>query len=123
MWEDDYTSLNATYNFILKHNFEWLNLYPCFAYPGTKMYEEYIKEGRIEEPKDWEEYALYGYKCKPCPTKYLTSKQVLEWRDKTFISYIKRKEYLNMIEEKFGLGTRFHLEELVTKPLKRKILE
>ncbi len=123
LWEDDYDSLNTTYDFMVKCNFEWVNLYPCFAYPGTQMYEQYIKDGIIEEPKDWEEYALYGYKCNPCPTKYLTRAEVLKWRDDIFISYIKRKKYLEMIERKFGLGTRLHLEEMATQPLRRKILE
>ena len=123
LWEDDYDTLQATYDFACKHNFEWLNMYPCFAYPGTKMYDDYIKEGRIEEPKDWEEYALYGYKCKPLPTKYLTSAEVLEWRDKKFIDYHSEANYQQMIAQKFGIKTLNHIIEMVQTPLKRKLYE
>ena len=123
LWEDNYDTLEATYQFIRKHNFEWLNMYPCFAYPGTKLYDEYVKKGRIEEPKNWEEYALYGYECKPLPTKYLTSAEVLKWRDEKFIQYHSGGAYLEMITQKFGIDTVTHVINMVRKPLKRKILE
>jgi len=123
LWEDDYNTLQATYDFACKHNFEWLNVYPCFAYPGTPMYEQYLKEGKIKEPKDWSEYALYGYDCIPLHSKYLTSKEVLEWRDKHFTFYMSRPEYLEMIFYKFGKDTVDHILDMVKNPLKRKILE
>ena len=123
LWEDNYDTLQSTYDFVCKHNFEWLNVYPCFAYPGTPMYEQYLKEGRIKEPKDWSEYALYGYNCIPLRTKYLTSKQVLQWRDEHFISYLSRPEYLEMIFYRFGKDTVDHIKEMIKNPLKRKILD
>ncbi len=123
LWEDNYNTMQATYDFACKHNFEWLNIYPCFAYPGTPMYNEYLKEGRIIEPEDWSEYALYGYNCKPLSTKYLTAKKVLKWRDEKFVSYHSRPEYLKMITEKFGVDTMAHILAMVQNPLKRRILE
>ena len=123
LWDDNYDTLQETYDFAVKHNFEWLNLYPAFAYPGTPMYRDYLKEKRIEEPKNWGEYALYGYDCNPVPTKYLTSAEVLRWRDEKFTQYHQRPEYLDMIETKFGSDTRIHVEKMTTQSLKRRILE
>jgi len=122
LWLDNYDTIQETYDFAVEKNFEWLNLYPAFAYPGTPMYTEYLREGRIEEPKNWGEYALYGYDCHPLPTKYLTSAQVLKWRDDKFLEYHQRPEYLSMIEQKFGLKAKEHVLNMVQKPLKRKIL-
>jgi hypothetical protein len=98
-------------------------MYPCFAYPGTPMYDKYIKEGIIKEPEDWSEYALYGYNCKPLHTKYLSAKEVLKWRDEKFISYHSRPEYIEMIAQKFGIDTVSHVLNMVKNPLKRRILE
>jgi len=123
LWDDNYDTLQETYDFAVKHNFEWLNLYPAFAYPGTPMYRDYLSTSRIEEPKNWGEYALYGYDCKPVPTQYLTSAEVLKWRDDKFLAYHQRAEYLDMIEHKFNKETRTHIENMASQPLKRKILE
>jgi len=122
LWDDTYETLQETYDFAVKNNFEWLNLYPAFAYPGTPLYVKYLNENRIPEPRNWGEYALYGYDCKPLPTKTLTSAQVLKWRDDKFREYHKRPEYLSMIESKFGIKARQHVEEMIKIPLKRKIL-
>jgi len=123
LWEDDYDTMQATYDFACKHNFEWLNIYPCFAYPGTPMYKDLLKEGKMKEPKDWSEYALYGYNCNPLSSKYLTAKEILGWRDKKFVEYHSRPEYINMITQKFGEDTANHILEMISKPLKRRILE
>ena len=122
LWEDDYDTLEDTYAFAAKHNFEWFNVYPAFAYPGTELYAEYIREGRTKEPENWEEYALYGYGCKPLPTKYLTSAQVLKWRDDAFRRYHSRLEYLTMLTNKFGLDTASHVLEMAIRPLNRRIV-
>jgi radical SAM superfamily enzyme YgiQ (UPF0313 family) len=110
-------TLQSTYDFLVKHNFEWVNMYPVFAYPGTKLYED------IEEPKDWKGYALYGYECKPMATKYLSAAAILRFRDQAFVNYHSRPEYLTMIEEKFGRKTKDHILRMLQHPLKRHLLE
>jgi radical SAM superfamily enzyme YgiQ (UPF0313 family) len=122
LWDDDYDTLQETYDFSVKHNFEWFNVYQAFAYPGTELYKEYIKLGRIKEPESWEEYALYGYNCKPLPSAHLTPAQILKWRDDKFREYHSRPEYISMIIEKFGQDTASHILEMAGKPLKRKII-
>lgn len=117
LWDDDYGAMERTYEFLVKHNFEWANMYPMFAYPGTDLYE------KLEEPKSWNIYSLYGYECEPCGTKYLTPKEVLKFRDEAFHKYHGRPEYLSMIESKFGVESREHIIRMLKVPLKRKLLE
>lgn len=120
-WEDTPETLQETYDFMCKQNFEFINLYPLFAYPGTPLYDKYLREGRIPEPQNWAEYSLYGVDCKPCPTKHMTNAEVLKWRDDHYVSYYQRPEYLTMIEAKFGVKTREHVEKMVNQKLERHI--
>lgn len=115
--DDDSDSMNRTYDFLVKYNFEWVNIYPMFGYPGTELYKD------IEGENIWKTYALYGYECSPRGTKYLSSKEVLRFRDEIFIKYHSRNEYFSMIEKKFGTDTKEHLIRMINLPLKRKLLE
>lgn len=122
-WEDDFSTLQESYDFMCHHNFEFINLYPLFAYPGTPLYDRYIKNGIITEPESWEEYSLYGYNCKPCPTKYLSNSQVLSWRDEKYVEYYNRPEYISMIQKKFGNKTSDHVRRMAETKLNRKICQ
>jgi radical SAM superfamily enzyme YgiQ (UPF0313 family) len=115
--DDDFDSINRTYDFLLKYNFEWVNIYPMFAYPGTELYKDNVNT------KSWKTYALYGYECVPAGTKHLTPKEVLKLRDEIFAKYHSRNEYLSMIEKKFGLDTKEHIIRMLKTPLKRRLLE
>ena len=117
LWEEGYSTMNQTYDFLVRYNFEWVNMYPVFAYPGTKLYDY------IEEPKGWKGYSLYGFECCPMPTKYLSAREVLRYRDEAFARYHSRPEYLSMIESRFGLETKEHILRMLNTPLRRRILE
>jgi anaerobic magnesium-protoporphyrin IX monomethyl ester cyclase len=119
-WEDDWNTLQATYDFMCKMNFEFINYYPLFIYPGTPLYDRYLKNGWRPEPKTWDEYSLYGYNCKPVDTKHLKGWEVLKWRDDKYVEYYKRPEYLEMIESKFGKETRDHVFNMASTHLKRE---
>ena len=115
--DDDADAMKRTYDFLVKYNFEWVNIYPMFAYPGTKLFKD------TGDANLWKTYALYGYECSPAGTKYLTPKEALKFRDETFAKYHSRSEYLSMIEKKFGVDTKDHIIKMDNTPLKRKILE
>ena len=121
--EDNHESLEETYKFWLKHNFEFINLYPAFAFPGTPLFDTAIREGYMEYPKTWEGYSLFGRTCKPLGTKFLTPAQVLEYRDKAYIHYSTNPIYLSMIEKKFGVETKEHILKMLEKPLRRDIYD
>ena len=116
LWDEDLDSLKRTYAFLEKYNFEWVNMYPVFGYPGTMLFD------RMGEMPDWKAYALYGYDCRPMSTKHLSAAEVLRFRDEAFIRYNSRPEYLAMIEKRFGLATREHIVRMTAKTLKRRLL-
>jgi len=117
LWDEKIENMERTYDFLVKYNFEWANMYPVFPYPGTKLFDY------VEEPKDWKGYSLYGYECCPMPTKYVPARDVLRFRDEAFQRYHSRPEYLSMIEKKYGRSTKDHILRMLAVPLKRRILE
>jgi anaerobic magnesium-protoporphyrin IX monomethyl ester cyclase len=123
LWPDNEETILKTRDFLYANNFEFVNIYPCFAYPGTPLYDNYIRDGIIPVPTNWETYGLYSYETIPLPTKYLNPDEVLRLRDEIFSSYYQDEKILNMIEEKFGTKARDHVKRMAETPLKRKILE
>lgn len=115
--DDNMETMNKTYDFLEEYNFEWVNMYPVYAYPGTVLFDN------IENPGSWKNYSLYGYESVPAGTKHLTSGEVLRFRDEAFIRYHGSRKYLEMIENKFGTETKEHIMRMVKVPLKRKLLE
>jgi hypothetical protein len=56
------------------------------------------------------------------PTKYLTSAQVLKFRDEAWQLYFTNPAYLDLVEKKFGMQERVNIEEMTKIKLKRAIL-
>ena len=42
LYDDDEAAIRKNVDFLRKHEFEWNNIYPAFAYPGTPFYENYV---------------------------------------------------------------------------------
>ena len=122
LYEDDEASIRKNVDFLRKHEFEWNNIYPAFAYPGTPIYEDYVGKKIIPEPENWEEYGLYSDECKPLPTKHLTSAEVLKLRDKLFFDYYSDEGIQNNLRIKFGQKTIDHINQMLSVKLNRKIL-
>jgi anaerobic magnesium-protoporphyrin IX monomethyl ester cyclase len=96
-------------------NFEWLNLYCAAPMPGSQLYET-----APELPEAWADYSQFSPKFKALPTRHLSGKEVLAFRDQAFQRYFRRQEYLDMIEEKFGLPTRDHILEMLKVEVRRE---
>jgi len=122
LYEDDENSIRKNMEFLRRHQFEWNNIYPAFAYPGTPFYDNYIGKGIVEEPKSWDEYGLYSVECKPLPTKHLSSAEVLRLRDNLFHEYYSDANVRDVLRAKFGEETIDHVDEMLSIRLKRKIL-
>ena len=123
LYDDDENAIRRNVDFLRKHEFEWNNIYPAFAYPGTPFYENYVGNNIIPVPKNWEEYGLYGNECKPLPTKYLTSAEVLKLRDELFMDYYSDKDIQNNLRIKFGQKTIDHINDMLSLKLNRKIVD
>lgn len=50
----------------------------------------------------WYGYSQHSYVMQPLPSKYLTAKEIVKFRDNAFHEYFENPKYLNMLEKKFG---------------------
>ena len=120
--EDNIDTMEETVQLAMELNTEHANFYPCQALPGSPLYFE-AKLNGWDTPKTYEEYAFFSYECKPLPTKYISGKEVLKFRDEAFQRYFNNSSYLSLIEKKFGLQQKNNVLEMTKINLKRKILE
>ena len=73
-------------------------------------------------PETYVGYSQHSYETTPLDTKHIPAAEVLKFRDEAFTKYYKNEQYLDMIEHKFGLGTRQGIEKMTEIKLKRKLL-
>ena len=121
--EDDIEAMRDTYDLAVDLNCEFSNFYSAMAYPGSPLYYQAVKEG-IELPKSWQGYSQHGYETFPLRNKYVTSSQIISFRDASHMAYHSRPEYLTMISQKFGTYALDEIKKMLELGTpKRKILE
>ncbi len=119
--EDTMKTMQQTLDLALELNTEMANMYPCQALPGSPMYHTALKNGWAL-PDSYEGYAFLSYECQPLPTKYLSSSEVLAFRDQAWQVYFTNPAYLDLVENRFGYQERQNIEDMSRIRLKRKIL-
>ncbi len=119
--DDTNETMQETLDMAIDLNCEFVNFYSAMAYPGSKLYDIAVKKG-WELPKEWHGYSQHAYETLPLPTKYISAKEVLQFRDSAFHKYYEGTDYLNMIEAKFGKTVKEHIQEMTKTRLKRKLL-
>jgi radical SAM superfamily enzyme YgiQ (UPF0313 family) len=119
--EETKESMQETLDLAIELNCEFANLYCNTAWPGSNLYNNTI-QNNVEVPKTWVDYAQHSYNFLPLPTKHLSPREVLEFRDNAFDNYFKNPEYLKMVGSKFGPKTKEHIENMTKTKLKRKLL-
>lgn len=120
--DDDIEDMQASFDLCREINPEWINYYVTMPYPGSQLYDQYVRDG---EPlaDEWIAYAQYSYECTPKGSKYLTPEQVLEYRDWAFNAFFENnKEYFDNIRDKFGEETVTEIQGMTKNRLKRKLL-
>ncbi|CUW38878.1 putative Radical SAM domain-containing protein(Radical SAM, alpha/beta horseshoe,221-414) [Magnetospirillum sp. XM-1] len=120
--DDTIERMQATLDLALELNCEFINFYSAMAYPGSQLYRDAIAGG-IELPETWDDFSQHGYKCRPLRNRHLTAAQILEFRDKAFMTYYTHQPYLDMIAEKFGQAEVDHIKRMCSIPLRRQLLE
>ena len=121
--EDNLDSMQETLNFARKVNCAWVNFYTTMAYPGSKLYYDCVAQ-KIALPESWNGYSQYSYECIPLSTKHITAKEVLAFRDYAFNAFFENNEqYFNMMKKKFGESAVKEIESMLSKKLRRKLLE
>ena len=103
-------------------NSEWANFYSAMAYPGSALHNM-AKKDNIQLPEDeggpgWIGYSQHAYETMPLATDYMTSQEVLDFRDKAFNEYFTNQNYLKLVENKFGLNVVSHIYNMTSKKLK-----
>jgi hypothetical protein len=56
------------------------------------------------------------------PTRYLTAKDVLRFRDEAFVRYYTNPEYLEMVGRRFGPAVVEHIRAMTKTRLERDLL-
>jgi anaerobic magnesium-protoporphyrin IX monomethyl ester cyclase len=120
--DDTLSTMQETLDLAIDLNCEFSNFYCAMAYPGSKLYEIAIKEN-WKLPKEWHGFSQHSYEMLPLPTKHITAKEVLQFRDDAFHEYYENQLYLDMIEKKFGAKVKNHLQGMTKTRLKRRLLE
>jgi len=121
--DDDEESMRNTLDLAKEINSEWANFYSAMAYPGSALHL-LAKKNKVKLPEDedgpgWIGYSQHSYESMPLATDYVSSEEVLNFRDNAFDEYFTNSSYLNMIEKKFGKNVVDHLNLMTSKKLNR----
>lgn len=119
--DDTRETMEETLQLAMELNCEFINFYCAMAYPGSRLYDLAVEQG-WELPVAWHGFSQHGYDMLPLPTRTLTAREVLQFRDDAFHRYFANPVYLDMVEQTFGAGVRKHLVEMSATRLKRKLL-
>ena len=120
--DDNFETVNKTLDLAKKINAEFSNVYPCMALPGSPIHKDAIDKG-WDLPSEYSEYGFLSYECKPLPTKYMTNKEVIKFRDEAWLELNTDKKFLCMIESKFGSEAKNNIIKQSKINLNRRLLE
>lgn len=120
--DDTVESMQDTLDMSKELNCEFANFYCAMAYPGSKLYNIALDTG-WELPKEWTGYSQHSYNIQPLPSKTVSAKEIVKFRDNAFHEYNENPKYLDMLEKEFGKEVKEHMLEITKSRLKRKILE
>jgi radical SAM superfamily enzyme YgiQ (UPF0313 family) len=120
--DDNCESMQATLDLALRSQCEFVNFYSTVAYPGSPLYDQWMKHEPEVISTDWRAFSQHSYEAIPLPTKHLAPRDVLAFRDKAFDTYFGNQDYLSMIARKFGSRTVQHIEKMLEVTLERKLL-
>lgn len=97
------------------------NGYGAMALPGSKLYKDALNSG-LEIPKNYIDYSFHSYTTAPLSTKYLTSKEILKFRDDAFTEYHCHPNFLHRIEMLFGKTAVSNIKKMSSIKLSRNLL-
>jgi radical SAM superfamily enzyme YgiQ (UPF0313 family) len=119
--EDTRDTMQATLDLATELNCEFANFYSSMAYPGSQLYDFALRTG-VPLPVRWTGYSQHARDCLPLPTRHVTARDVLAFRDEAFVRYYSNPHYLAMIERRFGTGVAAGLRKMTETRLERDLL-
>jgi radical SAM superfamily enzyme YgiQ (UPF0313 family) len=120
--EDDRETMQATLDLAVELNCEFANFYSAMAYPGSPLYARAVRQG-VPLPQRWTGYSQHSRDSLPMPTRYVTAREVLQFRDEAFLRYCTSPRYLGMVESRFGPETVEHIRQMTAYRLRRDLLD
>ncbi|KKN63739.1 hypothetical protein LCGC14_0498430 [marine sediment metagenome] len=93
--------MQASLDYAMKRNFEWLNLSIALPYPGSPWWYSLKRK-----PTKWERFGQFN------PNMY-GSRKAIDFRREAFKQYFSRPEYLKKIGRKFGDGAVEHIKGML----------
>jgi hypothetical protein len=91
------------------------------AYPGSPLYALAVRQG-VPLPRQWTGYSQHARDTLPLPTRYVTAREVLRFRDEAFLRYYTNPRYLEMVGRRFGPETVEHIRQMTGYRLERDLL-
>jgi radical SAM superfamily enzyme YgiQ (UPF0313 family) len=119
--EDDADTMQATLDLAVELNCEFANFYSAMAYPGSPLYARAVRQG-VSLPAAWTGYAQHARDCLPLPTRYLTARDVLRFRDEAFLRYYTNPSYLAMVGRRFGPEAVRQVRAMTAVQIERDLL-
>ena len=119
---DDERTIKKTFDLSLDLCTAGWNTYAAMALPGSLLYKN-AKKNKTPLPTSYEGYSFHSYETLPLPTEKLKAKDILKMRDEAFIKYHTNRNFLSLIEKKFGLDAVNNILNITKIKLKRKIIE
>lgn len=119
--EDDHDTMQATLDLALDLNCEFANFYSAMAYPGSPLYSLAVSQN-VPLPAKWTGYSQHSRDCLPLPTRHVSAREVLAFRDDAFQRYYRHPHYLDMVRTKFGDETVEHIRQMTAYRLDRDLL-
>jgi radical SAM superfamily enzyme YgiQ (UPF0313 family) len=118
--EETEESLNFTYSFAEDTNSEMVNFYSAMAYPGSPLHLD-AKKNKIQLPTTYSGYSQHSYDTQNLPSKKLSAKKILQFRDEAWMKYHTNSKYLSLIRKKFGEKAEKNIQDTTKIKLKRKL--
>ncbi len=119
--EDDADTMRATLDLAVELNCEFANFYSAMAYPGSPLYDLAVRQG-VPLPAAWTGYSQHSRDCLPLPTRHVTARDVLRFRDEAFRCYYTNPHYLEMIGRRFGPEVVSGIRRMTAVALERDLL-
>jgi radical SAM superfamily enzyme YgiQ (UPF0313 family) len=119
---DTHESMQQTLELAWELKCEFANFYSAMAYPGSALYKQAIQYD-VPLPLHWSGYSQHSYDCLPLPTKFLTSKEVLHFRDEAFDKHFKSSTYLDHVCKTFGKSAADDIRSMSQTRLSRGLLD
>jgi anaerobic magnesium-protoporphyrin IX monomethyl ester cyclase len=118
---DTKESMQSTLDFALANKTEMVNFYCAMAYPGSPLHKTARQKG-WKLPETYSGYSQHSYDMLNLSNDNLSAKDIMDFRDKAFITYNSDPDYLKLLETKFGVSAKQNMEETLNIKLKRKLL-